>query len=57
LDQKDSLPLLPSAFSKPWESPEYSQFFASDIGQDIKALPPSDVTDFRLTLRVVSDAG
>ena len=34
---QDSLPLSPGAFFKPWESPEYSQFFATDIGRDIKA--------------------
>lgn len=30
------MPVAPSAYFKPWESPEYAQFFASDIGEDIK---------------------
>jgi hypothetical protein len=43
---RDSLPLSPSAFFKPWESPEYSRFFATDIGQDIKAGWPAAADRF-----------
>jgi hypothetical protein len=38
---QDSLPVSSSTFFKPWENPEYSQFYASDIGQYIKARWPA----------------
>jgi hypothetical protein len=46
IQRPDSLPLSPSAFFNPWESPEYSQFFATDIGQDIKARWPEAAARF-----------
>jgi hypothetical protein len=43
---QDSLPPSFGAFFKPWENPEYAEFFNSDIGKDIRARWPAATQKF-----------